>query len=97
MFVIILSHNAEMETHMQESILQTRCMVLEFIDSAMDIVTRELGTKEASKGLECTPLGMERHNLVIGKMGFLMLPFLKIAIQGLLMLSAMLRFSLQSR
>ena len=82
---------------MQESILQTRCMALEFIGLAMDIVTRELGTKEIGKGLVCTLLGMERHSLVIGKMVFLMCPVLKVAIQGLLMLSAMLRFSLQSR
>lgn len=94
---VIISHNAEMETHMQESILQTRCTVLEFIALAMDIVMRELGMKEIGKDLVCTLLGTERHNLVIGKMGFLMFPVLKIAIQGLLMLSAMLRFSLQSR
>lgn len=70
----IISDNAEMETRMQESILQTGCTVLEFIGSAMDIVMRELGMKQIGKGLECTLLGMEKPNLVIGKMGFLMFP-----------------------
>ena len=82
---------------MQESILQTRCMVLEFIGLAMDIFMRELGTKEIGKDLVCTLLGMERHNLVTGKMGFLMFPALKPAIQDLLMLSATLKFSLRFR
>jgi hypothetical protein len=53
------------------NILQTRCMVLVSIGLEMDISMREPGTREGGRDLVCTPSEMGRHNLVIGKMGFL--------------------------
>ena len=53
------------------NILQTKCMVLESISLEMDIGMRELGMREGGRDLVCTPSGTGRHNLVIGKMGFL--------------------------
>lgn len=61
----------EMGTHMLENTLQTRCMGLEFIILPMVIGMREPGMRVEGKGLECTPLEMERLNLGTGKMGFL--------------------------
>lgn len=51
--------------------MQTRCMGLEFIILPMVIGMREPGMRVEGKGLECTPLEMERLNLGTGKMGFL--------------------------
>lgn len=61
----------EMGTHMLENTLQTRCMGLEFISLPTVIGMREPGMRVEGKGLECTPLEMERLNLGTGKMGFL--------------------------
>ena len=53
------------------NILLTRCMVLEFIILEMDIAMKEPGMKEESRDLEHTLLEMVKHNLVTGKMAFL--------------------------
>lgn len=57
---------------MQESILQIRCMGLEYIASEMGIGMKGLGMKVEDKALECILLGMGKHNLVTGRMGFSM-------------------------
>lgn len=64
MFICV---SAEMETHMLESILQIRCMVLVCIVLQMDHVMRVLGMREEGKALACTLLGTGRHNLDTGK------------------------------
>jgi hypothetical protein len=63
-----------MGTHILGNILQIRCMVLESISLEMDIGMKEHGMREGGKGLACTLSEMEKHNLVTGKMGFLMYP-----------------------
>lgn len=57
---------------MLENILQTRCMGLVYIVLQMGIGMRVLGMRVGGKGLECIHLEMERHNLVTGKMEYLM-------------------------
>lgn len=87
----VVDYNAEMETHMLGNILLTRCMVLECINLEMDIVMKEPGMKEESRDLVHTLSEMGKHNLVTGKMGFLILAC-KIAILDLPMLSTMPKF-----
>ncbi|KAA8525957.1 hypothetical protein F0562_007943 [Nyssa sinensis] len=45
---------SEMGTHMLESILQTRCMVLESITLGLDIDMKEPGMREEGRVLVCT-------------------------------------------
>lgn len=48
-------------------------MVLEFIDFRMVINMRVLGMKEEDKDWECTHSEMGKHNVVIGRMEFLII------------------------
>lgn len=82
---------SEMETHMLGSTLQTKCMDSGFTVLPMGIDMKEPGTREGGKGLECTRLGMERHNLVIGKMVSLISLALKTSIPGLQLLLTILK------
>lgn len=62
---------------MLENILLTRSMVLVSIDLEMATAMKEHGTREEGKVLVHTLSEMEKHNLVIGKMGFLVPPVYK--------------------
>ena len=88
----------EMETHMLENTLQTRCMDLESIILPMGIGTREPGTRVRGKGLECIHLEMERLNQGTGKTGFLTSQALKAQpILYLLLLLIIPKYSMLSR
>lgn len=71
--MVIFCVTAEMGTYTLGNILQTRCMVLECINSRMVIDMRGHGTKEEDKDWECTHSEMGKHNVVTGRMGFLMI------------------------
>lgn len=79
--------NAEMGIYILGNILQTRCMALVFINLAMDTGMREPGMREEGRDLVHTLSEMVRHNLVTGKMGFLMFIVHKTPILDLPMLS----------
>lgn len=89
--------NAEMGIYMLGNILQTRCMVSEFISLLMDTDMKVPGMKEEGRGLECTLSEMGKPNLVTGKMASFMFPVFKMLSLDLLMLPIPLKFSMQSR
>lgn len=79
------------------SILRTKCMALEFIDLEMGISMRELGMREEGRDLVCTLSGMERHDLVTGKMGFLTVLAPNFPMLDIPMLSTIPKFIMPSR
>jgi hypothetical protein len=86
-----------MGTHILGNILQIRCMVLESISLEMDIGMKEHGMREGGKGLVCTLSEMEKHNLVTGKMGFLMFLLQRMATLDLQRLLVIPKFVVLSR
>lgn len=93
LYANFLYATAEMEMYMLGSILLTKCMVLESIDSRMVICTKGHGMKEEDRDWECILFEVGKQNLVIGKMGFFMIQKRKTVIRmSLHALSTMPRF-----
>ncbi|KAF2308356.1 hypothetical protein GH714_000229 [Hevea brasiliensis] len=83
--------------HILVNILQTGCIVLEFISLEMDIDMKEHGMKEGCKGLACTLSELGKHNLVNGKMVFLISSTQRMAFMDLPMQLAIPKFFMLSR
>lgn len=81
-----------METLILENILQTECTALEFIILGMDTGMRGPGMRVEGRVLVCILSEVERHNVVTGKMGFLMFQVRKTHFLDLPILSTISRF-----
>ena len=92
-----LHDHAEMGIHMLESILQIRCMVLEYTTLEMVIAMKEPGMRGRGKGLAFTRSEMGKLSLVTGKMGFLMFQVVLAAFRDLLLQLTILKCFMQSR